>query len=91
MGKDQFVVRNGDQWAVRGVNNQRVTAIFPTQAEAIKVATGIAKNQQSELRVQDRHGKFKNVIAMVMILVHRKIRIYNLKISILKNIEWRST
>ena len=52
MGKDQFVVRNGDQWAVRGVNNQRVTAIFLTQAEAIKVATGIAKNQQSELRVQ---------------------------------------
>lgn len=59
MGKDQFVVRNGDQWAVRGANNQRVIAIFSTQAEAIKVATGIAKNQQSELRVQDRHGKFK--------------------------------
>lgn len=59
MGKNQFVVRHGEQWAVKGANNKRATAITSTQNEAIKIATGIARNQQSELRVQDAQGKFK--------------------------------
>ncbi len=59
MGKDQFVVRHGDQWAVRGANNKKATAVTSTQGEAIRIATGIARNQQSELRVQNSQGKFK--------------------------------
>lgn len=59
MGKNQFVVKSGNQWAVKGANSKRATAILHTQAEAIKIATQIAKNQKSELRVQDRQGKFR--------------------------------
>lgn len=58
MGKDQFVVRRGNKWAVVGANNQRATHIADTQKEAINIARNIAINQQSEMRVQDRNGKW---------------------------------
>lgn len=59
MKKDQFVVRRGSQWAVIGANNERATRVTDTQKEAISIARGIAINQQSEMRVQDRHGKWR--------------------------------
>lgn len=59
MGKNQYVVKHGDNWAVVGANNIRATKITNTQAEAINVARSIAQNQNSEMRVQDRNGKFK--------------------------------
>ena len=55
MGKDQFVVRRGDKWAVMGANNERATRITDTQ----KAARNIAISQQSEMRVQDRNGKWR--------------------------------
>lgn len=57
--KNQYVVRNGDAWGVRGENNSRLTKSFDTQAEAITFARGIAINNQSELRIQNRDGKFR--------------------------------
>lgn len=59
MNRKQYVVRHGDDWAVRGANSERVTKVTSTQAEAIKIAIEIAKNQHSELRVQDSNGRFK--------------------------------
>ena len=59
MGKDQFVVKHGDKWAVVGANNERATRITDTQKEAINIARNIAINQQSEMRVQDRNGKLR--------------------------------
>ena len=59
MKKDQFVVRSGKNWAVKGANNIRATKIVPTQGEAIGIAREIARNQKSELRVQGRDGKFR--------------------------------
>lgn len=59
MGKDQFVVRRGEQWAVIGANNQRATRVTDTQKEAISIARNIAMNQQSEMRVQDRNGRWR--------------------------------
>lgn len=59
MGKDQFVVKHGDKWAVVGANNKQVTRITDTQKEAINIARNIAINQQSEMRVQDRNGKWR--------------------------------
>ena len=59
MGKNQYVVRHGNEWAVRGANNSKVTRIVPTQGEAISIAREIAHNQHSEMRVQDRNGHFR--------------------------------
>jgi len=57
--KNQYVVRRGDGWAVRGEGNSRVTKRFGTQKEAIDYGRGIAQNQQSELRIQNRQGRFR--------------------------------
>lgn len=57
--KNQYVVRNGDNWAVRGEGNSRVTAIYDTQAQAIERGREIARNNGSELRIQGRDAKFR--------------------------------
>ena len=59
MGKNQYVVRHGNEWAVRGANNSKATRVVSTQREAISIASGIARNQHSEMRVQDRNGQFR--------------------------------
>ena len=58
MKKNQYVVKHGDGWAVKGENNSRYTKITQTQKEAKTIAVEIAKNHQSDVRVQDRNGKF---------------------------------
>lgn len=59
MGKNQFVVRRGKEWAVIGANNTKATRVVSTQKEAIGIARSIAQNQHSEIRVQDRNGHFR--------------------------------
>ena len=58
-GKNQYVVRDGDGWGVRGEGNSRLTARCDTQAEAIGIGRDIARNQESELRIQGRNGQFR--------------------------------
>lgn len=58
MKRNQYVVKSGEEWGVRGENNPKLTKRTSTQAEAIAYATKIAKNQKSELRIQDSNGKF---------------------------------
>lgn len=58
MKKDQYVVKRGEKWAVVGANNERATRITDTQREAIEIARRIAINQQSEMIVQGRNGKW---------------------------------
>ncbi|MEG0737490.1 MAG: DUF2188 domain-containing protein [Longicatena sp.] len=55
MKKDQFVVPHDGKWAVKGVGNQKYTAITETQREAIC----IARNQQSELVILGADGKIR--------------------------------
>lgn len=59
-GKNQYVVRHGDQWAVRGEGNERRTRIFDTQREAIEFGRSIAQRQESELRIQGRDARFRD-------------------------------
>lgn len=59
MGKDQFVVKHPNGWAVKGAGNEKATKVTSTQKEAIKVGTSIAKNQGSELTIQGKDGKFR--------------------------------
>ena len=58
-GKNQYVVRNGSGWGVRGEGNQRLTRTFSTQGEAISQGRDIARNQGAELRIQGRDGRFR--------------------------------
>jgi hypothetical protein len=60
MSKDQHVVPHPDGWAVRGAGNERLTSVHKTQEEAIQVAREIARNQQSELVIHDRHGQIRD-------------------------------
>lgn len=60
MGKNQYVVRSGDQWGVRGEGNQKLTRKCDTQGEAIEHARSIARNQGSELKIQNRNGQFRD-------------------------------
>lgn len=58
-GKNQYVVRNGNGWGVRGEGNNRLTGAYDTQAQAIERGREIARNQGSELRIQGRDAKFR--------------------------------
>jgi hypothetical protein len=60
-GKNQWVVPVGeDKWGVRGERNERLTKITDTQGEAISEATDIAKNQGSDVIIQNRHGQIRD-------------------------------
>lgn len=58
-GKNQYVVRSGAGWGVRGEGNSRLTARCDTQAEAISRGRDIAQNQAAELRIQGTNGQFR--------------------------------
>lgn len=59
MGKNQHVVPRGDNWAVRGEDNGKVTSIHSTQREAIEQARNIAQNQKAELFIQGENGRIR--------------------------------
>jgi hypothetical protein len=60
MGKNQHVVRRDNGWGVRGEGNERDSARTGTQREAFEKAREIAKNQQSDVIIHDRNGKFRD-------------------------------
>ena len=60
MGKNQHVTHRQDgKWQVKGAGNSRATVITSTQKEAIKIATGIARNQKSEVVIHGLNGKIR--------------------------------
>jgi len=58
--KNQWVIKYGGIWAVKGEGNKRATKVIKTQKEAIDIARGIAKNQKSELIIQNTEGKIRS-------------------------------
>jgi uncharacterized protein YdaT len=58
MGINQYVVRRPNGWAVIGEGNSRDTSIHPTQQEAVKRASEIARNQRSKVVI---HGDGVNI------------------------------
>jgi hypothetical protein len=58
-GKNQHVVKHPEGWAVRGAGNEKVTKVTNTQQEAIEIARGISKNQESELFIHGRNGQIR--------------------------------
>ena len=60
MGKNQHVTRHPvGGWQVKGAGNERATVRTDTQAEAITIATEIARNQQSELLIRGANGQIR--------------------------------
>ncbi len=57
--KNQHVVPKGDNWAVRGAGNSKVTKVVSTQKEAIKIARDIAINQGSEMFIHGENGQIR--------------------------------
>lgn len=55
---NQHIVKHPEGWAVKGEGNHRYTVICDTQAEAVKEATDIAKNQGGDVLIHNR----KNLI-----------------------------
>ena len=59
-GKNQYIVPTKGGWGIKGEGNSKLTAKTDTKAEAIKIGTNIAKNQQSELTILKKDGKIQN-------------------------------
>ena len=58
-GKNQHVVKHQDGWAVKGAGNSKATKVTSAQGEAIQVAQGIARNQQSDTKVHGVNGRIR--------------------------------
>ena len=59
-GKNQHVVPHHEGWAVKGAGNQRATSVHDTQQQAIDVARGIARHQESELVIHRQDGRIRD-------------------------------
>ncbi len=57
---NQHVVPHDWQRAVKGAGNSKATKIVTTQQDAIQIARGIAKNQQSELIIHRPNGQIRD-------------------------------
>ena len=61
MGKNQHVTPHpGGGWQVKGAGNSRATLRTSTQADAIKAARQIAKNQNTELVIHRPDGRVRD-------------------------------
>lgn len=60
-GKNQYVVKRRDGWAVVGKGNKRATRVVSTKKEAIQIAHQIAERQKAYVVIQGQieqsHGK----------------------------------
>ena len=59
MSNQHVTPRPDGQWQVKGAGNKRATVVTSTQGEAIEIATGIAKNQESEMFIHGKDGRIR--------------------------------
>ncbi len=57
--KGQHVVPRDGKWAVRKTGSVRVTRRYDTKEEAIVAAREIARKQQTDVLIHDRHGQLR--------------------------------
>jgi hypothetical protein len=55
-----WVVNHPQGWATRREGNDRVSATYKTQTEAIEQGRIMARQDRTELIVQDRHGQIRS-------------------------------
>jgi uncharacterized protein YdaT len=58
--KNQHVVKEDDQWKVKGEGNPKSSGNFGTQAEAVERAREIARNQKSEVVIHRPDGSIRD-------------------------------
>lgn len=54
------VVRDGDEWATRRANSDRITDHHPTQADPIRAARERARRNRVELVIHRSDGKMRD-------------------------------
>ena len=59
----QHVVPYEDGWAVRGEGNERVTATYKYQSEAIERAKTIARNYKSDVIIHRENGTIRDRVS----------------------------
>lgn len=58
---DRFVIKHGNNWAVRSSDARRASGVYGTQKEAERAAKEIVRNLGSgEVRVQGRDGRWRD-------------------------------
>ena len=59
-GQDQHVIRSGREWAVRGAGDEKSSAYFPVQFEAIDYAKKIARKLGSDVKIHGQDGVIRD-------------------------------
>lgn len=59
-GKNVNVVPHQGKWAVKTDGSKRADSVHATQKPAIDRGRDLAKRNESELRIHDRHGKVRD-------------------------------
>jgi hypothetical protein len=58
---DRYVVKHGNEWAVKAGNAQRASGVYGTQREAERAAKHIVENRGGgEVRIQGRSGQWRD-------------------------------
>jgi len=57
---NQHITPKAGKWQVKRENSHRATKLFDTQKAAIEYGRKIAKKQQSELVIHNRHGVIRD-------------------------------
>lgn len=57
--KGQHVVPQSGKWSVKKAGSAKSTSLHSTQAEAIKAATAIARNQKTEVYIHGKDGRIR--------------------------------
>ena len=60
---NQHVVKHEEGWAVKGEGNEKYTAIYDTQKQAIERAKDIAWNYKSSVIIHGTDGKIRDRIS----------------------------
>lgn len=58
--RNQHVVPHPEGWAVKGEGNEKYTAVYPYQEEAIDRATEIARNYQADVIIHRKDGTIRD-------------------------------
>lgn len=61
--RNQHVVPYEDGWAVRGEGNERVTATYRYQSDAIERAKDIARNYRSDVIIHRQDGTIRDRVS----------------------------
>jgi hypothetical protein len=58
---DRYVVKHGNEWAVKAANAKKASGVYGTQGAAERAAKQIVENRGGgEVRIQGRNGQWRD-------------------------------